>query len=114
MYSLDEYLKLSNTDNQYLEHYLVYRDIYNKAKINNVELTKDEVVDLRETIMDCFNDYDNVKLSSITSFIADNYLNKNITLEQLKQCDEYEIICAMDNDDITELTDRFKDDEMER
>ena len=113
MYSLDEYLKLSSIDNQYLEHYLVYRDIYEQAKNYNVEISKEEVVDLREIIMDCFNDYDNIKLSSITSFITSNYLEKIITLEQLKQCDEYEIICAMDNDDMTELTDKFAD-EMER
>lgn len=114
MYSLEEYLKLSATDNQYLEHYIVYRDIYNKAKNNNADISKEEVVDLREIIMDCFNDYDNVKLSSLTDFIVDNYLDKSITLEQLKQCSEYEIICAMDNDDISELCERYSEEEMER
>ena len=115
MYSLEMYEKLSNEDNQYLEHYLVYRDIYNMAKEKGVVISADDVVDLREIIVAYFDDVDNFRLSEITEFIAGNVLDDNITMEQIKQCSNYDIYEAIENDDIDYLCEMYpKKDERER
>ena len=115
MNSLEMYNKLSKEDNQFLEHYVVYRDIYDIAKENNIEISNDEIVDLREFIMDYFQDVKNFRLNEITQFVAGIILNKYITLEQLKQCSNFEIYEAIDDDDFLMLSEKFNEEnDMER
>ena len=70
---------------------------------------------MREIIIDYFNDVDNFRISEITQFITGNVLKINITMEQIKQCSNYEIYEVIENDDIDYLCEMYpKKDERER
>ena len=110
MNSLEEYLKLSNNDKQYLEHYIVYRDIYDRSKLYNRPISNEDMVDLRKLILEIYEDEENLKINDLVNFIGDNVLLGTITLDRLKECDRYDILCAMENDSVKDLLET----EMER
>jgi len=110
MNSLEEYLKLSNKDKQYLEHYVVYRDIYDRSKLYNRPISNEDIVDLREIILDLYQSNPELNYNDLIYFVADNVLLGTITLDDLKRCDGYDILCAMENGSVKDLLET----EMER
>lgn len=110
--SLDRYNELSKEDNAWLEHYIIYRDIYDIATDHNTTISDEEVESLKEIILDFYNEDSkkNFPLSSSTRFITSHYLEKNITLSDLKESSFHDIYYAIDDDDISMLKENFDEE----
>lgn len=114
MNSLESYKKLSVEDNRNLEDYIIYRNIDITSKKNNKNLTKQELLDLRDIITDFYNNFSKTDINELSYFIVENYISEDITMEQLKKCNDFELYEALENDDITYITDKYNDNENER
>lgn len=103
--SLNRYNELSKDDNAWLEEYAIYRDIYDIAKEHNAIVSDNVVESLKEIILDFYNEDSktNFPLSCSTKFITEHYLNRDITINDLKESTYFDIYDAIDNDDISIL-----------
>lgn len=103
--SLNRYNELSKEDNAWLEEYIIYRDIYDVARERGAIVSDNVVEELKEIILDFYNEDSktNFPLSYSTRFITDHYLDRDITINDLKESSYSDIYDAIDNDDISIL-----------
>lgn len=102
MYNYELYKKLTKEDKAYLEDYIIYRDINDCINEKGIKLEDDEIIDLKEIILNFYNEdsVDNFPLTHTTQFITSNYINKNITMEELRDNSYYSIYKAIEEDNI--------------
>jgi len=114
MSSLGIYHKMNKKFIPMLEDFIIYRDIEYCANENGVKLSNDEIIDLKDIIIDFYNEDSivNFPLSHSTRFITNNYIDKNITIKELRACSYAEIYNAIEEDNIALLN--KKQYEMER
>ncbi len=117
--SLNRYNELSKEDNAWLEEYIIYRDIYDVARERGAIVSDNVVEELKEIILDFYNEDSktNFPLSYSTRFITNHYLDRDITINELKESSYFDIYDAIDNDDISIIkneNDNDIKDELER
>lgn len=112
MNSLINYRKLSKEDKRDLTDYIIYRSIEDNARERDITLSDDVITDIKEIALDFYLDdcSSNLSVSRITDFITINYLDNNITLEELNEVDRQDLYEAIYEDCI----EMIKDEELER
>lgn len=107
MESLLLYKNLSLQENRLLEDFLVYRQIYQNATHKNVSVNDDEAIELKGIILNYYYDFSStISLAETVDFISKNYLDDNITMEELKDANKYEMEDAVENNNINIATNR--------
>lgn len=88
-----------------LEEFIIYRDIEYCASEKGTKLSNKEIEDLKGVILNFYNEDSirNFPLSHSTKFIAENYIDGNITLKELRESSFYDIYDAIENDNIEQL-----------
>lgn len=106
MSSLGVYHKMNKKFIPMLEEFIIYRDIEDCAREKSKKLPNHTIMDLKEIILDFYNEDSvvNFPLTRSTRFITNNYLDKRISLEELRESSFYDIYYAIENDDISLLT----------
>lgn len=112
MNSLNNYRKLSDEDKRDLTDYIIYRSIEDNCNEKSMTLSDNEIIDIKEVALDFYLDdcSSNLSVSRITDFITINYLDNNITLEELNEVDRQDLYEAIYEDCI----EMIKNDELER
>lgn len=101
MESLILYKNLSLQENKLLEDFLIYRDIYQNANHRNVNVNDDEAIELKGIILNFYYDFSStISLAETIDFISKNYLDDNITMEELKEASKSVMENAVENNDI--------------
>ncbi len=111
MNSLINYRKLSKENKRELTEYLIYRSIEDNCREHKKELSDEKILDIKELAYDFYLDDCCGKLSitSITDFIINNYLDNNITLEELQDADYADLYSAIDEDCIELIKEQEED-----
>lgn len=112
MNSLNNYRKLSDEDKRDLTDYIIYRSIEDNCNEKSMTLSDNEIIDIKEVALDFYLDdcSGDLSVSRITDFITINYLDNNITLEELNEVDRQDLYEAIYEDCI----EMIKNDELER
>ena len=112
MNSLNNYRKLSDEDKRDLTDYIIYRSIEDNCNEKSMTLSDNEIIDIKEVALDFYLDdcSSNLSVSRITDFITINYLDSNITLEELNEVDRQDLYEAIYEDCI----EMIKNEEIER
>lgn len=105
MSSLGVYHKMNKKFIPLLEDFIIYRDIEYCASLKNVKLSNKEIMDLRDVITDFYNEDSvvNFPLSHSARFIANNYIDNNVSIEELMDYSYPEIYDAIKYNDISIL-----------
>lgn len=111
MNKLEMYKQLSNEDKTNLTIYCIYDNIYNTIKDSGFKIEDDKILDIQELSYDLYleDDYYNLSISKIASFITECYMRDNEFLEKIDDIEYLEILQAIDDDDL----DFYKDEEFE-
>lgn len=101
--SLKRYRELSKSDNSYLEDFIVYRDMNTVLREKNTKINDEDIDSLREVIIDFYNEdsKSNIPLSWVTKFITENFVDGNITLDDLNNSSYSEIYDAINYEEIS-------------
>jgi len=107
MNSLGIYHKMNKKFIPMLEDFIIYRDIKDCAREKGITLSNKEILDLKEIILDFYNEdsVTNFPLSHSTRFIANNYIDNNISMRELRESSYYDIYDAIENENIELLRD---------
>lgn len=102
MSSLGIYHKMNKKFIPMLEDFIIYRDIEDCAREQNTKLSNEEILDLKEIILDFYNEDSivNFPLSHSTRFIANHYIENDITINELRDSSYSEIYDAIETDNI--------------
>lgn len=111
MNSLINYRKLSKENKRELTEYLIYRSIEDNCREHKKELDDEKILDIKELAYDFYLDdcYGKLSITSITDFIINNYLDNNITLEELQDADYADLYSAIDEDCIELIKEQEED-----
>ncbi|MBE5806695.1 MAG: hypothetical protein E7313_08355 [Clostridiales bacterium] len=105
MSSIGIYHKMNKKFKPLLEDFIIFRDIEYCASLKNVKLSNKEIMDLRDVIIDFYNEDSvvNFPLNHSARFIANNYIDNNISIEELMKCSYPDIYDAIKYNDISIL-----------
>jgi len=107
MESLNLYKNLSFKENILLEDFLVYREIYKNAEERKIKLENEEIVELKSIILNYYYDFSNtISIAETVDFISKNYLDDNITMQELKDADKHTMQDALENNNINLVLNR--------
>lgn len=112
MSSLGIYHKMNKKYKSMLEDFIIYRDIEACAAEKGTKLKNYEVMELKDIILKFYEEDSivNFPLNHTTKFIANNYIEGNISIRELKAKFYSEIYNAIEDDNIELLRiDGFRD-----
>ena len=112
MNKLEMYKRLSNEDKSNLTIYCIYDSIFDVVKNQNIEISDELAMDIKELAHYLYLDdeYRNLSASQIAFFLTECYAKDNTFIEKVEDMDYDDILQAVEDDDHG----FYKDNEMER
>jgi len=95
--SLNKYKSLSNEEKSYINSFVSFNSIFNKTNESEIELPEDDIVLIKNIVLNVYEKDDSYgySVSDITDFIINNYLDEDITLEDIKSCPTDRVLQAI-------------------
>lgn len=108
MQSLNFYKKMSDTEKLYINSLVAFRSIYDNCNDYDIELPEDDIVKLKDIILNTYEKDDNYgfSITDIADWITSHYLEDDFDLEELKEYSTQDLLSAIDG-----ATSLFKDSE---
>lgn len=117
MKSLNKYKSLSDIEKSYINSFVAFNSIFNKTNELEVELPEDDIVLMKDIVLNVYEKDDSYgySVSDIADFLINNYLDEDITLEDIKSCPTDRVLQAIycNNGYIMKSKDKDEKDNME-
>lgn len=97
MKSLNKYKSLTDEEKSYINSFVSFNSIFNKTNELEIELPEDDIVLIKDIALNIYEKDDSYgySVSDITDFLINNYLDEDITLEDIKTCPTDRVLQAI-------------------